>query len=333
MEPDIAVAPSGDGDGLDVAAEILGPHARGDVSLAGLTTYRAGGPAALLLEARDLSDLELAARALAAGGLDVLVLGRGSNLLVADAGFPGLVVTLGEGFADVVIEGTAVRAGGACPLPVLARRSAASALTGLEWAVGVPGSVGGGVRMNAGGHGSEIAGCLTRAWVFDLHAAAADSDSPSSAATEMAAAELNFGYRRSAVAPGCVVVEAEFALAPTEREVAEARVAEIVRWRREHQPGGANAGSVFANPPGDSAGRLIEAAGAKGLRRGSAFVSPKHANFFQVDADGSADDVVALMVDVQALVRDRMDVVLVPEVQLVGFPEPVRALLSSGGSA
>ena len=115
---------------------------------------------------------------------------------------------------------------------------------------------------------------------------------------------------------------AEFALAAGDRAAAEAEIAEIVRWRRENQPGGANAGSVFTNPPGDSAGRLIDAAGCKGHRRGSAFVSPKHANFFQVDDGGSADDVLALIEEVRAAVEQTSGVLLEPEVRLVGFPQP-----------
>ena len=147
---------------IRAAAEVLGERARRDVPLGPFTTYRVGGPAALLLRAEDEDDLELARRAVAASGIHVLVVGRGSNLLVADSGFPGLVVTLGEKFAAIDVDGTTVRAGGSVSLPVLARRTAAAGLTGLEWAVGVPGSVGGGVRMNAGGHGSEIKETLRR---------------------------------------------------------------------------------------------------------------------------------------------------------------------------
>ncbi|MDQ4090954.1 MAG: hypothetical protein M3163_11730, partial [Actinomycetota bacterium] len=135
------------------------------------------------------------------------------------------------------------------------------------------------------------------------------------------------GYRRSAVGPTQIVVAAEFALRVGDRTEAEGEVASVVRWRREHQPGGSNAGSVFANPPGDSAGRLIDAAGLRGHRRGSAFVSPKHANFFQVDEGGSADDVRALMEEVRTIVKERFGVVLTLENRLIGFnPSP-----SSGG--
>ena len=171
---------------------------------------------------------------------------------------------------------------------MLARRTAAAGLTGLEWAVGVPGSVGGAVRMNAGGHGSDMS---QRA-----HAGTASSTCTGGRTTASSAStRLDFAYRHSTVAAEQVVVWAEFELAPGDRDASEAEIAEIVRWRREHQPGGQNAGSVFTNPPGDSAGRLIDAAGLKGHRLGSAQVSPKHANFIQADEGGSADDVCALI--------------------------------------
>jgi UDP-N-acetylmuramate dehydrogenase len=133
-------------------------------------------------------------------------------------------------------------------------------------------------------------------------------------------ADLDLSYRHSAVGAEQVVVTAELALARGDRDRSEATIAEIVRWRREHQPGGANAGSVFTNPPGDSAGRLIEAAGAKGLRAGSAEVSSKHANFIQVDEGGRADDVFELMLEVQEQVRRESGVLLHAETRLVGYP-------------
>jgi UDP-N-acetylmuramate dehydrogenase len=298
-------------DPVEVAAAVLGDRARRGVPIGPLTTYRVGGPAALLVEVHREEDLAAASLAIERSGVPVLVVGRGSNLLVADAGFRGLALVLGEEFARIEVDGLTVAAGAAVSLPVLARRTASLGLTGLEWAVGVPGSVGGGVRMNAGGHGSDISRTLSRARLFDLQEGAAGT---------VLAAELDLGYRRSAVAAHQVVLEAEFALARGDREASEREVAEIVRWRREHQPGGSNAGSVFTNPEGDAAGRLIEEAGLKGLRLGSAFVSPKHANFIQVDNGGSADDVRALVATVQQQVAERTGVVLATEVHLVGFP-------------
>ncbi len=136
----------------------------------------------------------------------------------------------------------------------------------------------------------------------------------------MPVAALDLSYRRSNVAPHQLVLAAELALAAGDRAASEAEIAEIVRWRREHQPGGPNAGSVFTNPPGDSAGRLIDAAGLKGARVGTAEVSPKHANFIQADEGGAADDVFAVMALVRTTVRERFGVDLHPETRLVGFP-------------
>jgi UDP-N-acetylmuramate dehydrogenase len=297
---------------LDAAAAVLGGRARRDVPLGPLTTYRVGGAAGLLVTVEGDDDLALVRRAVAASGVPILVVGKGSNLLVSDAGFAGLALVLGERFGAVDIEesGTTVRAGGAAALPVVARRTAAAGLTGFEWAVGVPGSIGGAVRMNAGGHGSDMAATLTRVRVVDV---AGGHDGL------MLAADLDLGYRHSAIGPTHVVVEATLELRRGDRATSEALIADIVRWRREHQPGGQNAGSVFTNPPGDSAGRLIDEAGCKGLRVGTAQVSPKHANFVIADDGGSADDVVALMEEVQRRVVAASGVRLEPETRLVGF--------------
>jgi UDP-N-acetylmuramate dehydrogenase len=295
---------------VDAAARLLGPRARRDVPLGPLTTYRVGGPAALLAEITTQDDLLAVAAAVSESGVPVLLVGRGSNLLVADAGFPGLAVTLGGVFGELELAATQVRAGGAVSLPVLARRTAAAGLTGLEWAVGVPGSVGGAVRMNAGGHGSDVSGTLVGCRIVDL---------ATGAETEVAKDDLALAYRSSGVTSHDVVLRATFALAPGDRAGSEAQIADIVRWRRENQPGGSNAGSVFTNPPDDSAGRLVDAAGLKGHRVGSAHVSLKHANFFQADEQGSADDVLALIEEVQRLVKERMGVRLEPELRLIGF--------------
>lgn len=284
-----------------------------DVAIGPMTTYRVGGRAALFARVECDDDLGEVAALVAARGLPVLVVGNGSNLLVADAGFDGIAVALGESFASVDIDGTTVVAGGAALLPVVARRTVAASLTGFEWAVGVPGSVGGAVRMNAGGHGSDMAASLARVRVVDL---ATGDDG------WMAASALALGYRQSSIASTQLVAAAELHLAAGDRARSEAELAEIVRWRREKQPGGQNAGSVFTNPAGDSAGRLIEAAGAKGLRVGSAVVSDKHANFFIADRDGRADDVHALMELVRERVHEVHGVWLEPETRLVGYANP-----------
>jgi UDP-N-acetylmuramate dehydrogenase len=301
------------GGGLAAVAAALGDRAEADVSLGPFTTYRVGGPAALFTTIDDEQQLDALVPVVAEAGVPVLVVGKGSNLLVADAGFDGLAVRLGEGFADITVDGTVVRAGAAATLPVTARRTAAAGLTGFEWAVGVPGSIGGAVRMNAGGHGSDMAASLVRVRVVDL---AAGEDGV------VNASDLALGYRTSSVRPSQVVVWAELRLTVGDPATSQAEITEIVRWRREHQPGGANAGSVFTNPPDDSAGRLIDAAGCKGLRIGSAEVSPKHANFIQADEGGSADDVWALMREVRARVLAHSGIDLHAETRTVGFDAP-----------
>lgn len=318
---------------VDEPLDFLGDRLRRDESLAPLSTYRVGGAAARFVEVADPAELARIAGALV-GVLapeQLLVVGRGSNLLVADRGFDGLALQLGERFAEVRIDegeaadeevdGTRVRAGGAAALPVVARRTVAAGLTGFEWAVGVPGSIGGAVRMNAGGHGADMAEVLVGVHVVDLC---------SGEDVHVSTAALDLGYRRSALRPSQVVTRADLALRPGDRSEGESRLSEIVRWRREHQPGGANAGSVFTNPDGDSSGRLIDAAGCKGLRVGGAEVSPKHANFIQSDPDGSASDVVEVMRRVVERVEATAGVRLHAETVLVGFDDDVLRDLTGG---
>lgn len=311
---DVFVEPVGDLAAADACfeASVLAGRVQHDRPLGPLTTYRVGGAAARFVSVESMLDLRAVVQAATVGSLPVLVVGRGSNLLVADAGFAGVAIQLGAAFADLDVRDTVVRAGGAASLPVVARRTAAMGLTGFEWAVGVPGSIGGAVRMNAGGHGADMAACLTEVRVVGLHG--------DGAVLRIPARELGLSYRRSNVRDDQVVVQATIALAHADPADAEARVSEIVRWRREHQPGGQNAGSVFTNPPGDAAGRLIDAAGCKGLRVGTAEVSTKHANFIQADEGGRAGDVLALMREIRRRVRDAFGVDLVAETRLVGFP-------------
>jgi UDP-N-acetylmuramate dehydrogenase len=290
-----------------------GTRAVEHASLAGLTTYRVGGAARVLLTLETLEDLMELGPLLRASGVPLVVIGNGSNLLVADGEHEILALHLGAGFAglDWVDESdqVLVRAGAALDLPVAARRLAADGVVGFEWAVGVPGTVGGAVAMNAGGHGSDMAASVTTVtlWRESL--------------VTLTAADLHFGYRESALRDGDVVVEATLHLRRGDASTARAALRDVVAWRRAHQPGGANAGSVFRNPPGDSAGRLIESVGAKGLRHGSAVVSDKHANFIQVDAGGRANDVYELAREVAARVREATGVELVFEHRLIGFGE------------
>jgi UDP-N-acetylmuramate dehydrogenase len=303
-------------DALAARLAAAGVRVERDVPVADLTTYHVGGPVAVLVRVGSPAELGAVAHALAGDPLPpLLAVGRGSNLLVADAGFAGLGLVLDGAFDELDLDAApgTVRAGAAVALPVLARRTAAAGRTGLEFYVGIPGSVGGAVRMNAGGHGRETADVLVAAEVADLAAGAVPALRP--------VADLDLGYRRSALAPSEVVTGASFRVVPGDAAAAEAEVAAIVRWRREHQPGGANAGSVFANPPGDSAGRLIDSLGLKGLRVGGAVVSPKHANFFQAEAGARADDVRRLVLEVRRRVHDATGVTLVPELRMVGFPD------------
>ena len=302
----------------EVAAR-LGPFARRDEPLAPYCTYRVGGPAALFADVGSIRELDCVASALGGSDLPLLVVGRGSNLLVAERGFDGLALHLVGDFTAIELGGNGVVAGGAASLPVVARRSAAAGLTGFEWAVGVPGSVGGAVRMNAGGHGSDMSASLIESRVYDLRSAVVE---------DWPVGRLRLGYRRSALAAHHLVVSARLALSAGDVETSERKIAEIVAWRRAHQPGGQNAGSVFANPDGDSAGRLIETAGLKGHRVGTAEVSSRHANFIQADPGGSADDIAALMRALQRAVLERHGVLLRPENHLVGFPDELLPLPS-----
>jgi UDP-N-acetylmuramate dehydrogenase len=299
-----------DRSGTTGVASVAAPL-QADVALGPLTTYRVGGAARRFARLESAADLEALLGLPPDRRRPVLVVGQGSNLLVADSGFDGLAVTLGEAFAGVEVEGERVVLGGAARLPVVARRLAHRGVTGFEWAVGVPGSVGGAVRMNAGGHGADLAASLVSADLVDLG---------SGRRWRAPAHELALGYRSSALEEAHLVLAVELRLGAGDPAASLALVDEIVAWRRANQPGGANAGSVFSNPPGASAGQLIDEAGGRGLRVGSASVSTKHANFIQADAGGRADDVWALMHVVRARVAAAGGPDLRPETVLVGFP-------------
>ncbi|MDQ6782458.1 MAG: UDP-N-acetylmuramate dehydrogenase [Actinomycetota bacterium] len=316
------------------ALDTLGPRGHLDVPLGPLTTYRVGGRAAVAVTVATLADAAAVARAVDASGLPVLIVGRGSNLLVAQQGFAGIAVLVAGSagqagqvggatpFLAVAIdrgsgERTEVVAGAGVPLPTLARRSAEAGLQGLEWAVGVPGSVGGGIRMNAGGHGSDMAASVIAVTVADLSVAPVEPDRP---VTERRTLErMLYGYRSSSIEATDLVLDARFVTRAGHADEARRTIRDIVAWRREHQPGGQNAGSVFTNPVGDSAGRLIEMAGQKGRRWRSAMVSTKHANFIQADPGGSADDVRALVDQVREAVVAQTGVELHTEVRMIGW--------------
>ena len=289
--------------------------------LAPFTTYRLGGAAELYVEPAGVGDLEALVRALAAAGyspgdVPIMALGRGSNLVVSDEGFRGVVVRLGPRLSWVRLgdERGEVDAGGATALPQLANWVARRGLAGLEWLVSIPGSVGGAVRMNAGAHGHDVAGALRSASIFDLDAMTI---------RDQGGELFEFAYRRSNLGERSVVVAATFALRADEVAHIRARMEAFRRRRAETQPGAAqNAGSVFKNPPGDSAGRLVEAAGFKGRRVGGVEVSRRHANFFVASDGATAQDVFDLVAVVSRGVGRRFGVELEPEVRFVGAFRP-----------
>lgn len=301
--------------------ECLGERLQRAAPLASMTTYRVGGNAALFVDVESEEDLLAIAEIRAETGVPVLVIGRGSNMLIADAGFDGVAISIAN-LADRIDIPEAstveriVSAGGGVALPVLARRTAAAGLTGFEWAVGVPGTIGGAVRMNAGGHGSDMAACLIDVSVLDM-------DRPAAGVQSIAVDDIGLRFRASALPPSQVVLDARLRLAQGDRARCEATVTEIVRWRREHQPGGQNCGSVFVNPvPGEVwAGALIDGLGLRGFRIGSSWVSEKHANFIQASEGGSAADVRAVIEAVRTRVAEATGFRLRSEVRLVGFED------------
>jgi UDP-N-acetylmuramate dehydrogenase len=302
------------GPALQEAAAILqasvGDRLRTDFPLAPLTTFRIGGPAALYLEPESDTDLLAAGRAIAAAQIPVLILGKGSNVLVADAGFPGLVLRLGRAFRWSARDGDVLTAGASMPLPALAGIALRHGLHGLEFGVAIPATTGGAVWMNAGAHGHELAEVVETVELFRLR---------EGASVALTAAQARFAYRRSSMGDDSVVVGVRVRLSPGPTDEIRAAMDEAREWRRATQPlAEPNCGSVFTNPDGDHAARLIEAAGAKGRRVGGAWVSPKHANFIVAGPDASAADVVRLIEEVRSIVADTSGIRLETEVRMVG---------------
>ena len=305
---------------LDLATQLFENRAQTNVSLAQFTTYKVGGSAALHMHVKSIEDLERVSAVLAQVDLPLLVIGRGSNMLIADTGFAGLAITFGN-FLEYIdlpdrseqdVEPIALF-GGSVLLPVAARQSVHRGLTGLEWGVGVPGTIGGAVRMNAGGHGSDMAASLVSARIFHLRRGIE---------AYVDAVDLGLRFRGSAIADHHVVLSATLNLGwATDTDACEDKLTEIVKWRRDNQPGGQNAGSVFVNPvPGEvSAGALIDQIGMRGFRIGSAHVSEKHANFIQADESGLASDIVQVMAEVRRRVKESSGYDLRSEIRLAGF--------------
>ncbi len=287
----------------------------GEASLAGHTTLRVGGAARVLVEAEADTDLAAVGRAAEEHDVPVLVVGRGSNMLVTDAGWPGIAIVLGRGFRGLEVHhddqgGGRVHVGGAEPLPVVAVRTADAGLGGFAWGAGVPGTIGGAVRMNAGAHGGEMVDVLVEAELFRLGSRAREV---------WPAAQLGLSYRSSRLPDDAIVVGATLELPAASTEEVRAEIDEVRSWRREHQPINLpNCGSVFVNPPGDSAGRLIEAAGLRGAEHGGAQVSEMHANFIVTSSGATAADVLALIRRVHDAVLEEHGVDLRSELVVVG---------------
>jgi UDP-N-acetylmuramate dehydrogenase len=296
------------------------PPARGrltaDAPVGRQTWFAVGGPAEILFRPADADDLADFLAALPAG-IPVTVIGVGSNLLVRDGGIPGVTIRLGRGFAEIAAQGEEVRAGaGALDLNV-ALQAAEAGIAGLEFLSGVPGTIGGGLRMNAGAYGSEIKDVL-------VAATAVDRDGRR---RSLARAEMELSYRHCGVAADWIFVAARLAGRRDEPAAIARRIDEIKSTREAAQPIRAHTGgSTFKNPPGDSAWRLIDLAGCRGLARGGAMVSEKHANFLINTGTASAADLEGLGEEVRRRVHEKSGVLLEWEIRRIGRPLPGQEL-------
>jgi UDP-N-acetylmuramate dehydrogenase len=286
-----------------------GGRVRRTEPLARHTSFRIGGPADVLAQPTSPEALATVVRAARAAGQPLTVLGAGSNLLVGDGGIRGVVVKLGTGFRQVDWTPAGVTAGAAVQVGKLARAAVERGLSGLEFAEGIPGTVGGALFMNAGAYGGEIGPA-----VLSVRGVTADGRLEA-----IAGERLVFGYRRSGLPADFLVTAVTFRLAAAAPAAIARRLADLRDHRIAIQPQGADyAGSIFKNPPGNAAGRLIEAAGLKGRRVGGAHISERHANFIVNDGGARATDVQALMAEAQRAVWEQRGVRLEPEIKLVG---------------
>jgi UDP-N-acetylenolpyruvoylglucosamine reductase len=279
------------------------------IPLARFTTLGTGGAARYFARPETLGELEELVGWADGEGLAVAVVGLGSNLLVADDGFPGLALKLAGELAAARVEDRTLVAGGGAPLAVCLHRARSAGLGALEFACAIPGTVGGGIWMNAGAYGADMASVLATALVADA-----------SGARWLVPEELGLDYRRSALRPGEVVAQARFRLRPRPVEEIKATVAELQAARKAAQPTNRRTfGSVFKNPEHElTAGRMLEACGLRGYAVGGARISPKHANFIENDGEARSADALALIVEARRRARATFGVVLRPEVQLLG---------------
>ena len=299
----------------DALSRLAGNPIRWNCPLSGYTSFSIGGPAEALITVEGSGELQDLLSFFRENDLPWRVIGRGTNLLVSDSGFDGVIVVLGGGFMGIGFEddGTSVRVrvGGGCGLTRLSGWCIKNGLSGLEFACGIPGTVGGAVVMNAGAWGNELADVLASVTVMT-------ADGPK----EIERRDLHFSYRcwqdHAGGGEEQVVTEAEVRLLRADPDILRRRCSELIARRRAGQPKGQpNAGSFFKNPPGESAGRLIEKSGCKGMRVGGAMVSPVHANFLVNTGGATAEDVKELMERVREMVLKDSGIMLDPEVHFV----------------
>lgn len=291
----------------------LGNAAKENEPLARHTTFRIGGPADLWVEAKQISELVSGAGQARQNDVPVFVLGNGSNVLVLDSGIRGLVIKNECDGVELKVtqqERAILHVESGASLPLVANRFARQGWSGLEWAIGVPGTIGGAVAGNAGAHGGSIADCLLAATVLDENGTV----------HELPKAELGFGYRQSRFKHSRreVILTADFELSRSDAQDCIARMNEYTAHRRRTQPTDASVGSMFKNPAGDFAGRLIEQAGLKGTRSGNIEVSPVHGNFFVNHGGATARDVLQLIETVRSRVREKFGIELELEIEIVG---------------
>ncbi|HEY8425208.1 MAG TPA: UDP-N-acetylmuramate dehydrogenase [Limnochordales bacterium] len=282
-----------------------------DEPMSAHTAFRIGGPADVLVIPEDRDDLRWVLEACATHGIPFLVIGRGSNLLVSDDGIEGVVIKISRGLSRIRWEGTSLEAEAGASLPAVAWQAATRGLSGLEFGVMIPGSVGGAVVMNAGAHQHAI-GAVVR----QVECLAVTGE-----VVTLEREALGFDYRTSVLQtrPDLVVVGARLELEPRPSEAIMAQMQAYLEARRRTQPlGEPGAGSIFRNPPGDYAGRLIEQAGLKGWRRGDVEISPIHANFIVNKGHARCSDVLEAIRMVRRTVQERFGVLLQPEVKVIG---------------
>jgi UDP-N-acetylmuramate dehydrogenase len=287
----------------------FGARVRASMPLAELTSFRIGGPADLFVAVEDETELMHAKAAAYRAGIPCFCLGAGTNLLVSDRGMRGLVVRLGDGFAKIKIDDAKVVAGAAAAFGTLVQEVVDRGLAGLEFGEGIPGTVGGGLVMNAGAFGGEIAKVVTL-----VHGVTESGE-----ALALSKDDVKFAYRRTELPAHFIITRVDFELARGDREQLTARVAALHAKRASRQPRGVpNAGSIFKNPPGNFAGKLLEGAGLKGTRLGGAAFSDQHANFIVNLGGAQAAEVRALIDMARNKVKEQSGVWLEPEVRLVG---------------